>query len=82
MGGHLVPLPRQTGRVLTVSGLADAYACQDVLNVTVGVSAGDSVDALENSWSRVGHVIAVADTGEAALASARHSAQLVDVRVG
>lgn len=60
----------EPGRVLQVTGVAEAAARPDIALLEVRVSAGDRVGPIENHPGRAGLVIAHAETREAAVRAA------------
>jgi biotin carboxylase len=66
-------LAAEPGVVEGLDGVADAESVAGVQMCDVTVAVGDEVHELRSSWDRVGDVLTVADSPEAALASAEEA---------
>ena len=69
------------GRVGRISGLEQAAAIPGVVDVAVRIGAGDHIAATGSFLDRVGHVIAVGSTSEAARAAADRGLSAIAVEL-
>jgi biotin carboxylase len=72
-------LVAEPGEVIDVSGVADARTVPGVVEVSVGVSKGQTVRPLRASWDRIGQVIATAPITDAAITCCEQAASRVRV---
>ncbi|WP_197042536.1 serine O-acetyltransferase EpsC [Microbispora rosea] len=73
-GASVRSLVSEPGRVESVEGVADAAACDGVLDVRVTAKPGDTVHALRDNWDRLG---LVAVTGPDTDAAIRRGAEVI-----
>ena len=79
-GAAIRYLTPQSGRVLSVDGLAEAEQMPGVKIVEVDVGAGDVVPEITSSLTRVGHVIAEGATAAEAIANAEAARDAIRIQ--
>lgn len=80
-GSVLLFPPARPGRVRAVTGVEAGRAVPHVVDLEIYVKPGESVRLLTSGSDRVGHIIALADTREAAETAARTAERAVTIAV-